>query len=63
MDFLLAEPKGVSGFFKKASLKDIRVRNIEQVISVQSKVLKPKKVNRKENENMRGQVHWADTFH
>jgi len=52
-----------SEFFKSASLTDIKVRNIEQVISAQSKVLKPKKVNRKENENLRGQVSWSDTFH
>lgn len=52
-----------SEFFKNASLKDIKVRNIEQVITAQSKVLKPKKVIRKENENLRGQINWADTFH
>ncbi len=50
-------------FFLNASLQDIKVRNIEQVIAAQSRVVKAKKVNRKENENLRGQMHWAETFH
>ena len=52
-----------ANFFKSAAIEDIKVRNIEQVISAQSHVQKAKKIKRKENENLRGQIHWSDTFH
>jgi hypothetical protein len=50
-------------FFVEAALSDIRVRSIEQVIAAKSKHQKELKVERKPNENLRGQLHWAEIYH
>jgi transposase len=50
-------------FFVDAPLADIKINNIERVISAKSKEVKVKKVERKENENLRGQLHWAEIYH
>ena len=50
-------------FFTDIPLQDIKMRNIEQVINARVKKTNPQKVSRQPNENLRGQLHWAETFH
>lgn len=50
-------------FFKDVPLADIRTGNIERVIAAQFKKPKTQKIDRNPNENLRGQMHWAETFH
>ena len=50
-------------FFINVSLSDIKVGNLEQVITAKTKVPRAKKINRQPNENLRGELHWAETYH
>ena len=50
-------------FFLDASLSDIRVRGIEDVISAKSRQGKELKVKRQPNENLRGHEYWTGTYH
>lgn len=50
-------------FFIGVSLRDIKISSIEQVILAKRQHSEPKAVKRSQNENLRGQDHWAQTIH
>ena len=50
-------------FFIDVPISDIKINNIERVISTKRKRREELKVERKSNENLRGLDHWIETYH
>lgn len=50
-------------FFRDMGLRDIKVANVEKVIQVSRQREPAKRVQRSQNENLRGQSHWGEYFH